>query len=327
MLKLQVSCAGEPEQVVECVDVPAPVPGAADLLVRVLAAPINPADLLLIRGRYGTEPPFPFTPGFEAVGRVEAMGAAVEGFAVGDLVLPLPGPGAWSEQIVVAAAMAVPLPAGLDPAQASMIKVNPATALLLLQQEPTLQPGDWVVQSAANSAVGHYLIQIARRRGLRTLNVVRRAELAAELKAIGADAVVTQEALAEDGLAAMGGAHARLAIDAVGGEVTAALGHLLQPGAPIVAYGLLSGAAFRVDAADVVFRGVSLRGFWLAEWFKSASETDVQRLYGELIGMVARSELSAPVEARYPFQDWQKALVHADQEARNGKVLFVPGRS
>jgi NADPH:quinone reductase-like Zn-dependent oxidoreductase len=109
--------------------------------------------------------------------------------------------------------------------------------------------------------------------------------------------------------------------------VTAALGHLLQPGSPIAAYGLLSGAAFRVDADDVVFRGVSLRGFWLSEWFRSASEADVQRLYGELIGMVARGELSVPVEARYPFQEWRKAMLNAEQEARRGKVLFVPGPS
>lgn len=194
--------------------------------------------------------------------------------------------------------------------------------MLLLRQAP-LQPGDWVVQSAANSAVGRYLIQIARRQGLRTLNVVRRAEVAAELKAIGGDAVVALSSLAKEGPAAMSGAQAKLAIDAVGGELTAVLGSLLQPGAPIVVYGLLSGSAFRVDAADAVFRGISLRGFWLAEWFKTASGTEVQRLYGELIKMVARGQLSAPVEARYPLQAWREALLHADQNARNGKVLFV----
>lgn len=129
MLKLEVVGTGEPAQVIELVDDGAPIPGPGDILVRVLAAPVNPADLLLIRGQYGIQPPFPFTPGFEAVGRVEAMGAAVEGFGVGDLVLPLPGPGHWSEQIVVPASMAVALPAGLDPEQASMIKVNPSDCL------------------------------------------------------------------------------------------------------------------------------------------------------------------------------------------------------
>ena len=157
-----------------------PLPALADgeVLVAVEAAPINPSDVLTLTGDYGMLPPLPAVGGNEGVGRVAALGAAPDGqpqhLSVGDLVLLPVGAGTWRSHLLADARRLVALPAGADPLQLSMLTVNPATAALLLSEFVALQPGDWVVQNAANSAVGGYLVQLARARGLRTVNVVRR---------------------------------------------------------------------------------------------------------------------------------------------------------
>jgi NADPH:quinone reductase-like Zn-dependent oxidoreductase len=325
MLKLQVKASGDWRDVVELIEAPDPVPGIHDIVVSVLAASINPADLLMIAGQYASTPPFPYTPGAECVGRVVGLGAAVTDFALGDLVMPLPGMNNWAEKVLVKAAMAFKLPRGIDVAQAAMIKANPAAAKLMLDEVP-LRSGDWVVQNAANSAVGRYLIQLARRRGIKTLNVVRRAELAPELEALGATVVVTESVLAAEGLARMGGARAKLAIDAVGGLSTRHLANVLEAGSPLVCHGLLSGEPLQIDAADVVFRGITLRGFWLAPWFGKATSAEIRTLYEELISLVASGQLATAVEATFPLRDWPQALARAAGGGRGGKILFMPNK-
>lgn len=326
MRRLEVRGSGDWSEVVSLVEALDPEPKRDEIVIAVLAAPINPADYLMIRGRYGRIPAFPYTPGAECAGRVERVGASVEGFAVGDLVMPLSGLNNWADKVVVKSAMAFKLPAGIDIARAATIKANPATAKLMLDAVP-LRPGDWVVQNAANSAVGRYFIQLAHRRGIRTLNVVRRPELAQELRALGADVVVSAEDGIDEWLARIDGARSKLAIDAVGGPATRQLAGVLEKGAPVVCYGLLSGDPVQIDAPDVVFRGITLRGFWLAEWFARAKGADVSALYDELIGLVASGELAGVVDATYPLEQWQDALAHADRGGRSGKVLFTPNQS
>lgn len=317
---------GPPAEVARLTEAPDPVPGPGEVLLRLTLMPINPADLLAMEGRYGAEPPaLPMTPGAEAAGVVAALGEGVTRVGVGDAVLPL-GSGCWTDRMVVSERALLPMPEGVDPEQAAMLKANPATADLMLSAVDLL-PGDWVIQNAANSAVGRLVALFARERGLRTVNLVRRAEAAEALRGTGADAVLIAPdpgaATPDEVLAATGGARPRLGLDAVGGGATGALAATLARGGTVLSYGLLSGAPCRVRAEDLVFRGITLRGFWLAEWFAAASGREVRPLYARLAEGLRAGLFHTPVEARYPLGEIAAALRHAAREGRSGKILLT----
>src|SRR5438067_10169178 len=221
MKKVEIAAYGAPEVVAESVEAPdVGAPGAGEIVFDVLAFPINPADLSFCRGNYRLTPTLPATPGAECVGRVTAVGAGVGDIRVGDLVSNIQREN-WTQRRRIKSEDAIPLPAGLDLAQAAMLRINPATAQLLLEDHVDLKPGDWVIQDVANSAVGRHLIVLAKARGWRTINVVRREDVAPELRALGADRVLTDGAdLAEQARGAAGGKPIRLGIDSVSGEAT-----------------------------------------------------------------------------------------------------------
>jgi mitochondrial enoyl-[acyl-carrier protein] reductase / trans-2-enoyl-CoA reductase len=245
MLVAQVSRFGKPEEVIEVVEHPEPdPPGAGEVLVQTEFFPINPADVLNLEGKYGaTAPLLPMIPGAEGVGRVTAVGAGVAHLKPGDRVL-LPGPGAWRERALGKAAGMFALPAGVDPTQLAMLRVNPPTAYLMLHQYVALQAGHWVIQNAANSGVGHLLIKFAQDAGVKTVNVVRREELVAPLRAHGGDAVLVDGPDLDVRVReAIGGGTLALAIDAVGGAATQRLARCVADGGTVVNYGALSGDA------------------------------------------------------------------------------------
>lgn len=315
----------EPHTRVRCVERETPAPGPGEVLVEMLAAPINPSDVLTITGQYGALPPLPAIGGNEGVGRVVAHGEGVTAPALGTRVLMPIAAGSWVSHVVAAAASLMPLPAQGDPLQLAMLTVNPPTAALLLSEFVTLAPGDWVLQNAANSAVGEYVIQLAKARGLRTVNVVRRADVVPVLTALGGDVVLVDGPdLAARVAAATDGAKIRLALDAVGGSATDRLAQSVAVGGTVVNYGALSGEACKVAPGSFVFRNITLRGFWLAFWFRQATVAQQQALYGELAGRVARGELSARVHRTFPLSDVQAAVALAAAGGRDGKVLLVP---
>ena len=321
---------GDPASVLACIALPDPLPpGPGEVMVEMVAMSINPADLLTVEGRYGIVPPLPFVPGAEGVGRIVALGPGVNGLTIGDLVAPLAG-SAWVERMTVRASAVIPLPAGTDPLQAAMIKANPATAEVMLTDLAPLAEGDWIIQTAANSAVGQYVCRLARLRGVRTLNVVRRPDARHAVSAAGGDVVLvhdgaTPEALLHDVTQATQGAPVKLALDAVGGAVTNALAACVTNGARVVNYGLLSGKPCEVDAHHLIFRGVTVSGFWLATWFRSAGRERIAALYGKLVPLLADGTLSSPVAATYPLEQIADAAAHAARGARDGKVLLVTG--
>ena len=315
--------------VTECIETPAPAkPTGNKVTVEMLAMTINPADILTIEGEYGVKPPLPSCPGAEGVGRVIAIGEGVQRVAVGDLVLPIAG-GAWCEQLQCSEKLLIPIPADTDIDQAAMIKANPATAEAMLALVD-LQPGDWVIQNAANSAVGRFVIMSAKRKGLKIAAIVRRADVAAQLEEDGADVVLVadessnpQDLVAR--LAAVAGEdRPKLALDAIGGYATNHLAACLADAGLIANYGLLSGAPCQVDAYDLVFRRITLTGFWLANWFMETPPDEVQTTYRELTKLIREGKISAQVEAKYPLSEIKAALAHAAQAGRNGKVLLVP---
>jgi mitochondrial enoyl-[acyl-carrier protein] reductase / trans-2-enoyl-CoA reductase len=324
MKQVQFKAFGVPHEVAACVDVQdVGAPEGGEVVVDVEAFPINPADLLTITGNYAIRPPLPATLGAEAVGRVSALGAGVSGLAVGDRVIMLARDN-WCQQRRVPAAQVLKVPAAADVLQMAMLKVNPATASLLLKSYVALRPGDWVIQDAANSGVGTNLIRLAKAGGVRTVNVVRRRSLVASLQAIGADLVVVDgDDLAEQVRAASTGP-IRLAIDAVGGEAVMRLADCLAEGGTVVNYGLLSGKPCMLGAHQTIFKGITLTGFWLQKALTSMARPDLEALYAELAGRVADGTLEVHVEATYPIEQIKAALEHAGREGRSGKILVTP---
>ncbi len=298
---------------------------AGEVLLEVLAAPINPSDVLTITGEYGMLPPLPAVGGNEGIGRVSALGEAVQGLVVGQRVLLPVGSGTWSTHIVARAATLVPLPAVGDAVQLSMLTVNPPTASLLLSEFVSLAPGEWVIQNVANSAVGGYLIQLAKRRGLHTVNVVRRESAVADVQAAGGDVVLVdgpdlRKRIAE----ATGNASIRLAIDAVGGDATDRLAQSVAVGGTVVNYGMMSGKPCVVSPGSFVFRDVTLRGFWLAFWFRNATPEQQKALFTELATLIATGHLSARVHATFPIDQIQQAVALAAAGERSGKIVLTP---
>ncbi|MGY6633876.1 MAG: zinc-dependent alcohol dehydrogenase family protein [Alkalilacustris sp.] len=298
----------------------APTPASDEVTVTMLAMSINPADLLMLEGNYGNRPQPPFVPGTEGVGCVTAAGQDA-GITPGTLVIPM-ATGAWVERMTVKARHVMPLPDDVDLEQAAMLKANPATAVAMLQDIVALQPGDWVVQNAANSAVGQNVVRVGRALGIKVACVVRRPGAAAVLERLGADAVLIDDGTG-DAPRLPDGARARLAFDAVGGPAAERLGAAVADGGTVVTYGLLSGRAPRLSAHDLVFRGLSLRGFWLAQWFQTVPPARVAEVYGQLVGWLAEGRIGAQVAARYPLTDAAAAVAHAAREERDGKVLLT----
>ena len=328
MLRAQYERHGPvPQDVIHAVEFETPRPGAGEALVEVVAAPINPADVLTLTGEYGSLPPLPSIGGREGVGRVAELGADARGAAVGQLVLLPVGCGTWSTHVVVQAAQLRPLPNDADSLQLSMMTVNPPTAALLLSDIVSLGPDDWVIQNAANSAVGLYLVQLARHRGHRTVNVVRREEAAAVVRESGADVVLVDgDDLARQVAEATGGAKIALGIDAVGGSATGRLARCLGLGATLVSYGRMSGEPCEIQPELFIFRDLTLRGFWLVNWFRQTPEPQRRALYDEIAGLINAGTLHAPIHATYDVSEIKEAVAAAASGRRSGKILIVPRR-
>ena len=325
MKQIRIDRYGEPPEVARCVPVPdVGEPGAGEVVFDVLAFPINPADLAFCRGQYRLRPPLPATPGAECVGRVRAVGTDVAQFAPGDLVLNLQREN-WAQQRRVPASDLIRLPGAIDLHQAAMLRINPPTALLLLTDIVSLRPGDWVIQNAANSSVGKLLIRLARRRGLKTANVVRRETLFDDLRALGADACVLDgPGLAERVARATGAAPIRLGLDAVGGEATARLVACVADEGTVCCYGSMTGEDPALSRSELVYRGLSITGFMLGRFLGRRTPQQIRDVYAELAAQVLAGGLDVPVRAVYPIEDIGRALAHAMQGSRDGKILVAP---
>lgn len=314
-----------PQDVIRAVEFTPPALTAGQALVAVLAAPINPSDLLMLSGEYGMLPKLPAVGGSEGVGRVVELGPDTSGIGVGQTVLLPAGSGTWSTHLVADARRLVPIPEGADPQQLAMLTVNPATASLMLTEFVTLAPGDWVIQNVANSAVGGYLVQLAAQRGVKTVNIVRRESAVAAVQANGGDVVLVDgDDLPARVQAAVGAAVIRLGIDAVGGAATDRVARCLSEGATLVNYGMMSGEACQVTPASFIFNDITVRGFWLAKWFRNASRETQRALYGELTQLIASGRLHARIDARFAVSQIKEAVAAANAGERDGKILIVP---
>jgi NADPH:quinone reductase-like Zn-dependent oxidoreductase len=315
---------GDPVESVHLADSPEPTPGPTDVLVRIEAAAINPSDLLLIQGKYLASPKLPATVGAEGVGIIEQVGAQVDPGIVGKRVVVIPTYryGTWSEKVVVAEHDIVEV-SEADPLQLGMLSINPVTAHLLLDSVNRTDIGDWIGQTAANSAVGKLVVTLAKRRGLKTLNVVRRDDAAEEVRAVGGDVVLlSRPDLATDIARELGADKLSLVIDPLGGTAASDLIASLKFRGVAVSYGSLLGPPSGVSSADLYAREVRYTGFWLGNWYSRAPRHEISKTLSYLARLVADGELSVPIEATYRLDDHHKAFDHAGASGRDGKVLF-----
>lgn len=333
---------GEPDDVLRLESRPVPLAEAGQALVRVTATPVHASDLHVLRGRYGFSPEFPTVGGYmECVGRIEALGPGTEGLRIGERVVDaaipaVPGPrvdGTWQEYLVADAQRLLPVPDRLSDSEACQLAVNPLTALLLVTRELDVQPGEWLLQTAAGSTVGRLVVQLAGHLGIRTINVVRRRDAVEEIRALGGDEVICteDEDLVQRVAEIAGPAGVRKATDCVAGQLGAQVSQALAPGGEVVVYGALSthrqtdpaALTIPVSARSLIYETKVVRGFWLNRWFGAASPADVLDALCEVRSLVVNGVLTIPEGRPFPLERFAEAVSFAEAPAHGAKPLLV----
>jgi NADPH:quinone reductase-like Zn-dependent oxidoreductase len=241
----------------------------------------------------------------------------VKNVKVGDRVLAPLSSFTWRERMVVPADGLFALPPDADPQQLSMLAINPPTAALLLSEYVNLKPGEWVVQNAANSAVGRWVIAFAKTRGLKTVNIVRRRELVPELQAIGGDVVVVDSPdVSKEIKAAVGNAELRLGLDGVSGPATGVLASTLSPNGTLVSFAAMSEARMSISPLDIIFKPLTVRGFWLGH---PETVAKIAPPIAQAAELIASGRVNIPVGATYPLSSIKEGVAHA---LRGGKILL-----
>ncbi|WP_344792230.1 zinc-binding dehydrogenase [Gryllotalpicola daejeonensis] len=316
---------GEPEEVLHVGTVPLPEPGPGEVRVRLLLSPIHNHDLWTVRGTYGVKPQLPARAGTEAVGVVDALGEGVETLSVGQRVATGGTFGAWAEYFVAPAAGLIPVPADLSDETAAQLVSMPFSAIALLETL-RLEPGQWLVQNAANGAVGRLLAQLAAARGVHVVGLVRRAEGVAELAAQGIDGVVATDdpAWREQVAALTGGEPIAVGVDSVGGASSGEVLSLLAENGRLVVFGAMASPIMNLASGDVIFKNITVSGFWGLKVSAAMPAAERGALLGELVTRIHEGALTLPVSAIYGFDDIARASLANFEPGRVGKVLLRP---
>lgn len=326
MNAVQFDRFGDPAEVLHVANVPQPTPGPGQVRVRMIASPINPSDLLTIRGLYGLKPALPAIPGFEGVGIVESNGGGLLGkLRLGKRVAVLNNKaGNWAEYVVVPSRQVVPVPDDVTDEQAASFFVNPATALVMTRWIFQVPRGAWVLQTAAGSALGRMVIRLGKMDGFRTLNIVRRREQAEELKREGADAVIctADESVEERVKQITNGAGVPFALDCVGGKTGSEAARALGMNGRMLVYGSLSLEPITVDPRGLIISGQRVEGFWLSLWVKEQGVLTMLKLFRQIKRLLKEGVLKTDVTASFPMEQIQAAAKRADEPGKGGKVLL-----
>jgi NADPH:quinone reductase-like Zn-dependent oxidoreductase len=320
---------GPPAEVLQVRDVPRPEPRRGEVLVRMLASPVNPSDVMYVEGRYTIKPTLPATPGFEGVGVVEASGGGLLGwFRKGKRVAVINSrTGNWGEYTVTKARQVVPVPDDIPDEQAATFFVNPATALAMTRHVLRVPPGAWLLQSAAGGELGKMVIRLGRKHRFKTINTVRRREHVEELKKLGADAVLVESdgPIDEQVKALTGRAGVRYAIDPVGGKTGSEVIASLGTGGRCLLFGSLSDEPISLHPRRLLSAAVTVQGFWLGDWARRQPILRMLRLFREVRALMREGTLRSDVAATYPLDQVREAVAHATVQGKGGKVELKIG--
>lgn len=316
---------GEPAEVLALGDSPLPQPGAGEVRIKTLLAPIHNHDLWTVRGKYGYKPTLPAIGGSEAVGFVDALGEGVQGITIGQRVMAASVHGTWAEYFIAPARMVIPVPDGIVDEAAAQLIAMPLSALMLLEFLQA-EPGQWIVQNTANGAVGKTLAMLAAARRVHVLGLVRRDAGVDELKALGINNVLstTQPDWKSRAQALLGDKLAHAAVDSIGGQASADLVSLLGDNGTLVSFGTMAGEAMQIPSGDLIFKQATVKGFWGSKVSQQMSVENKRRLVGELLQRVLSGELELPVQAVYELGDVAEAVTASLLPGRKGKVLLKP---
>ena len=314
---------GEPEQVLSLTERPTPNPGPGQVRLRIVLSPIHNHDLWTIRGTYGFKPELPAASGTEALGVVDALGEGVDNLAVGQRVATGGTFGAWAEYVVAPAAGLIPMPDALSDESAAQLVSMPFSTISLLQFLGA-EKGDWIVQNAANGAVGRMLAQLGAARGVNVLGLVRRAAGVDELRDQGIEKVVSTDAddWREQVAEITDGAHVAFGIDSVGGSSAGDVLSLLGEGGTLVAFGAMNSPTMEIASGDVIFKQATVKGFWGSKVIQTMDAETRGALFGELIQRVTDGTLTLPVAGIFDAADAADAVRASNTAGRVGKVLL-----
>ena len=295
-----------------------------EVLIEIICFPINPADILLVEGKYANKPKLPSLIGAECIAKVKKIGNNIRKFKLGDIVLPLVRDN-WVEEKVVTENEIIKLPSNIDTEQACMLKVNPATAYLMLNNYVKVKQGDFIIQNASNSGVGNYVIQLAKLYNINTINLVRRKEVISTLKDYGADYVFKLN-LNKKEESFIKSSNPKLFIDAVAGKNVNSIASLLTDNSTIINYGLLSGENIELDPHNTIFKNIILKGFWLSLWLNKMSIEEKNKLYSYLSKLIIRKSLFTKIEKVFHINDIKEAINAASNFNRDGKILVTTSK-
>jgi len=314
MLALQYSRFGDPAEVVAPVEVETPTAGPGEVRLRVIRSPIHNHDLATIRGVYGPKLRLPAIAGSEMLGIVDG-GARVACMTQG----------AWAEYAVARATSLAPVPDDIPDDIACQLLAMPMSALVLLD-ELRVNAGDWVVQNAANGAVGRILMREAQARGINVISLVRSEHAAHELRALGArHVVVTEGEWSKRVFEITGGAPITRAIDSVAGPHSAELQRLLGQRGELIVFGGLAGQPMRLDPGLMISRELVVRGFWMTTWGqRPGNAARMANAMHRVFELALKGELPLSVGGVYPLKEARAALTAAETPGRAGKILFAP---
>lgn len=321
MKRIQFKELGMPSDVLSIEEVAMPEPGPGEVRIKVSTCNINPSDLLFIQGIYGIQPQLPCSAGFEAAGTIDKAGKGVQ-LSKGMRVI-FSAIGVWSEYVIVAAHTIVPTPESMSDDVACQAFINPYTAYGMLQQSG-LKEDQWLMLTAGGSAFGKFVIQMCQQKGINTICTVRRNDHIDELKNLGATVVINTEEndLIKTTHSITDNKGVNAVFDAVGGDLAAHALDCLANNGQMFVFGLLSMQDIPVNSATMVFKNLSIKGFWLTQWLSELSKEETVEVTKTVLGLLASNQLKANVEARYGIDDIKKAVLHADAKGRIGKIIL-----
>lgn len=314
---------GEPEDVLTLDERPLPEPAPGQVRLRIVLSPIHNHDLWTVRGTYGFKPDLPARSGTEALGIVDALGEGVEHLTIGQRVATGGTFGAWAEYVVATAAGLIPVPEGLSDESAAQLVSMPFSTISLLQFLDVNQ-GDWIVQNAANGAVGRMLAQLGAARGVHVLGLVRRTDGVEELRAQGIENVIAtdQDDWREQAARLIDGAPVVAGVDSVGGTASGDVLSLLSEGGTLVAFGAMNSPVMQIASSDVIFKQATVKGFWGSKVIQQIDPGTRGELFGELIERVGDGTLTLPVAGVFDAADIADAVRASNTAGRVGKVLL-----